>query len=251
MLKGKKLLFVKRHTYDSNHYYDEYDAGLRRFGGNLCLLSLDDGSGAGNRPAASRRRFRSLRPFLRCEADRFRLQAAASPRDFASTRSAWTARGLRQLTFPPEDEQQRIATYSAYSWEELQKDPCRYGHWTDDMHPCYLPDGRIVFTSTRSEHGVLCGGHSLTVANLLPHRRRRQAACAGSRRALSEFCPTVMNDGRILYNRWEYVDKGAGAVQSLWAMCPDGSPLRGDLRRQHRHARRCSTRPGRCPAATT
>ncbi len=32
-----------------------------------------------------------------------------------------------------------------------------------------------------------------------------------------------MNDGRILYNRWEYVDKGAGAVQSLWAMWPDGS----------------------------
>jgi hypothetical protein len=32
-----------------------------------------------------------------------------------------------------------------------------------------------------------------------------------------------MNDGRILYNRWEYVDKGAGAVQWLWAMCPDGS----------------------------
>ncbi len=31
-----------------------------------------------------------------------------------------------------------------------------------------------------------------------------------------------MNDGRILYNRWEYVDKGAGAVQSLWAMFPDG-----------------------------
>jgi hypothetical protein len=32
-----------------------------------------------------------------------------------------------------------------------------------------------------------------------------------------------MNDGRILYNRWEYVDKGAGAVQPLWAMHPDGS----------------------------
>ena len=34
------------------------------------------------------------------------------------------------------------------------------------MHPCYLPDGRIVFTSTRGEHGVLCGGHSLTATNL-------------------------------------------------------------------------------------
>ena len=34
------------------------------------------------------------------------------------------------------------------------------------MHPCYLPDGRIVFTSTRTERSVLCGGHRLTVTNL-------------------------------------------------------------------------------------
>ncbi len=60
----------------------------------------------------------------------------------------------------------RIAAYAACSRRDLESNPCRYGHWTDDMHPCYLPDGRIVFTSTRSEHGVLCGGHDLTVANL-------------------------------------------------------------------------------------
>jgi hypothetical protein len=32
-----------------------------------------------------------------------------------------------------------------------------------------------------------------------------------------------MNDGRILYTRWEYVDKGVIAVQDLWAMRPDGT----------------------------
>ena len=41
--------------------------------------------------------------------------------------------------------------------------------------------------------------------------------------ALSESTPAVMNDGRILYTRWEYVDKGVIAVQDLWAMRPDGS----------------------------
>ena len=44
-----------------------------------------------------------------------------------------------------------------------------------------------------------------------------------SQGALSESTPSVMNDGRILYTRWEYVDKGVIAVQSLWAMRPDGS----------------------------
>jgi hypothetical protein len=91
------------------------------------------------------------------------------------------------------------------------------------MHPCYLPDGRIVFTSTRGEHGVLCGGHSLTATNLFRIDADGSRLRPLSQGALSEFCPTLMNDGRILYNRWEYVDKGAGAVQSLWSMCPDGS----------------------------
>ena len=44
-----------------------------------------------------------------------------------------------------------------------------------------------------------------------------------SQGALSESTPSVMNDGRILYTRWEYVDKGVIAVQALWAMRPDGS----------------------------
>ena len=94
----------------------------------------------------------------------------------------------------------------------MRNNPGRYGHWTDDLHPCYLPDGHIAFTSTRSEQSVLCGGHSLTVANLHRidgdgHDLRRL-----SEGALSEFCPSVLHDGRIIYNRWEYVDKGAGAV---------------------------------------
>jgi hypothetical protein len=222
LLKGKKLLLVKRPTYDSNHYYDEYDAGLRQFGGNLCLLSLEDGT------------VREIAPQLNGGIfDRYDLSFDAKrivfdykprkPEGFRLREIGVDGAGLRQLTFPPEDEPKRIATYSAYSWEELQKDPCLYGHWTDDMHPCYLPDGRIVFTSTRSQHGVLCGGHSLTVANLYRIDADGSRLRPLSQGALSEFCPTVMNDGRILYNRWEYVDKGAGAVQSLWAMCPDGS----------------------------
>jgi hypothetical protein len=41
--------------------------------------------------------------------------------------------------------------------------------------------------------------------------------------SVSESNPSVMNDGRILYTRWEYVDKGAVSVKCLWAMRPDGT----------------------------
>ena len=45
LLAGKRLLFVKRYTYDSDHYYDEFITGTRTFGGGLFTLSLHDGSG--------------------------------------------------------------------------------------------------------------------------------------------------------------------------------------------------------------
>ncbi|MCR4413826.1 MAG: hypothetical protein NUV77_15510, partial [Thermoguttaceae bacterium] len=222
LLADKRLLFVKRAMYDSDHYYDEFNAGIRRFGGGLFTLSIRDGQVL---PVAPQ-----LADGL---VDRYDLSFDARrivfnykpprPVGYRIFEIGVDGSGLRQLTFPPADEAQRIATYAMCPLSELEKNPCRYGHWTDDMHPCYLPDGGIVFTSTRTERSVLCGGHSLTVTNLHRMNADGTGLRALSQGALSEFCPTVMEDGRVMYNRWEYVDKGAGAVQSLWAMVPDGS----------------------------
>ncbi|UCF14790.1 MAG: hypothetical protein JSW59_15370, partial [Phycisphaerales bacterium] len=40
---------------------------------------------------------------------------------------------------------------------------------------------------------------------------------------VNEFDPAPLDDGRILYGRWEYVDKTALYMQSLWTMLPDGT----------------------------
>jgi hypothetical protein len=39
----------------------------------------------------------------------------------------------------------------------------------------------------------------------------------------TEFDPSIMIDGRILYGRWEYVDKTALTIQSLWTVYPSGT----------------------------
>jgi len=222
LVAGAKLLFVKRCTYDSQHYYDDYYHGLREFGGNLCELSLADGT------------VREIVPQLADGIfDRYDLSYDAKrivfgyrpprPDGFRIWETGVDGTGLRQLTFPPEDEPERVAEHSVHSPEALKANPLLYGHWTDDMHPCYLPDGRIAFASSRPEHSVLCGGYTLTCTALY----RIDADGSGLHRlsegALSEFTPTVMDDGRILYNRWEYVYKGIAAVQPLWTMRPDGS----------------------------
>ena len=42
LLKGCELLFVNRYTYCSPHYYDDYNNGLREFGGNQRILPDGD-----------------------------------------------------------------------------------------------------------------------------------------------------------------------------------------------------------------
>jgi formylglycine-generating enzyme required for sulfatase activity len=93
----------------------------------------------------------------------------------------------------------------------------------DSYDPCYLPDGRIIFASTACLQGVPCVGGGNTVANLY-----RMDADGKNIRQLCfdqdhNWCPTVLNDGRILYTRWEYSDSPHYFTRILFRMNPDGT----------------------------
>jgi len=93
----------------------------------------------------------------------------------------------------------------------------------DNFDPCYLPDGRILFTSSRAFHGVPCVGGGDSVANLCIMN-----ADGSSQRQLcfdqdQNWCPAVLNDGRVLYTRWEYSDAPHYFSRLLFHMNPDGS----------------------------
>jgi hypothetical protein len=40
-----------------------------------------------------------------------------------------------------------------------------------------------------------------------------------------DYLPSVMEDGRVLWTRWEYTDKPLWRAQSLWTMHPDGTQV--------------------------
>jgi len=222
LLRNAEIVFVKRYTYNSKHYYDDFQH-ISRWGGALCALSLADG------------RVREIAPQLAGGVfDRYDLSFDAKRILFGYRRPKHEGyriheigvdgNGLRQVTHPPDDEEQRIATYGSTSYGDGFYGLMGYRFWTDDVHPCYLPDGGICFASTRCEHGVLCTpNHYLACTNLFRMNTDGSDLRPISRGALSEFTPTVMDDGRILYNRWEYVYKGIAAVQPLWVTRPDGS----------------------------
>lgn len=91
----------------------------------------------------------------------------------------------------------------------------------DDIEPTYLPDGGIAFVSSRCKRWVNCW---LTQVAVL-HR----CEADGSRiRPLSsnnehDNTPWPLPDGRLLYTRWEYVDRSQVHFHHLWAMNPDGT----------------------------
>ena len=221
-----KLLFVKRYTYHSSHFYTDFIDGVGNYGGNLCVLDLKTGEATDLIPEMKGGIFGRFD--LHFDADRVVFDWKKSPREgfrlyeIAIDPATGRRKGkVRQLTFPPADEQQRIKRYDN---SFLGGTGRMYYHQTDDMHPCYLPDGGICFTSTRCEYGTLCDAPDILSTAVL-HRidadGRKLQKLTNS--PVSEFSPSLMADGRILYTRWEYVDKGQLGVKCLWAMRPDGS----------------------------
>jgi hypothetical protein len=90
-----------------------------------------------------------------------------------------------------------------------------------DYEAAYLPDGDILFNSTRCVQIVDCWWTE--VSNLY----RCDSAGRFLRRLtvdqVHDNFPTVTDDGRILYTRWEYNDRGQVYPQPLLQMNPDGT----------------------------
>ncbi len=91
----------------------------------------------------------------------------------------------------------------------------------DDFEPCWIPDGGIVFVSTRAKRWVNCW--VTQVATL--HRCNADGSDVRALSANNEHdnTPWVLPDGRVLYQRWEYVDRSQVDYHHLWTMNPDGT----------------------------
>jgi hypothetical protein len=99
------------------------------------------------------------------------------------------------------------------------------GTW-DDFSPRYLPDGRIVFLSTRRGGYHRCGRGPCPVYTLALAEADGSDPRPISFHETHEWDPSVMADGRIVYTRWDYVDRNAVYYQQLWSARPDGSDVR-------------------------
>lgn len=189
-----RLVLIQRHPIDSSHVYTYHVEGFRP-GGGLCVYSLKDGS-------------------LRKLVDSPQGQILDCDLSFDG----------KQLLFS-----WRKGADQGYHVYAINIDGTNLRQLTDgrwhDYNACWLPDGGIAFLSTRAPRFAYCW---ISPVGLL---YRMDSDGANVRRLsaniVNDFTPAVMDDGRIIYSRWEYVDRPAIPIQSLWTINPDGTGLVG------------------------
>ncbi len=90
-----------------------------------------------------------------------------------------------------------------------------------DYEPAYLPNGDLIFSSTRCVQTVDCWWTE--VSNLYTcNADGRLLRRLGYDQVHTVF-PQVMDDGMVIYTRWDYNDRGQVFPQPLFQMNPDGT----------------------------
>ena len=213
-LKVDKLLFTLKKYRSVSTYTGHIGAG--NDGGSLCMLS----------PVAPDGKVTPLVPELTNGVfGRFDLSFDATRVLFCYAESGGSyslyeididpVTGLR-----PEGSRLRQLSASGYADVNLGGSYGRDGGF-NDIDPVYLPNGKIMFASTRCQRSVLCFPASVTALHVMDSDGKNIECISQGQVNENSLC--VLDDGRVAYMRWEYVDKGFANVQSLWAVRPDGS----------------------------
>ncbi len=91
----------------------------------------------------------------------------------------------------------------------------------DDIEPVYAPDGGILFCSTRCRRFVGC--NPSPVATLYRCEGDGSDIRELSASPFTDNTPSMLPDGRVLFTRWEYVDRNQLSFHHLWVGNPDGT----------------------------
>jgi len=218
LLAGKlgfrDLLVIKHHPLDVSHVYVYHSERFRR-GGGLYVFTPDENGGQ-----------------LRCLVDSSEgmIIHADLSYDGREVLFAWK-RGGREMAdpFTMTVELDRSTSKNNYQIYRINIDGTGLAQLTDGPHnnldPCWLPDGGIAFTSDRKPAFAYCWVVTSPVLYRMDRDGRNQRRLSAN--YLMDFTPSVLTDGRIVYSRWEYVDRAVCPIQSLWAINPDGTALSG------------------------
>lgn len=123
-----------------------------------------------------------------------------------------------------------VGSHNKYHLFEVDASGANLTQITPDRYPdlnffdgCYLPDGNLVFASDASYQGLPCENGSAPVSVLYTYDRKTGKIRQLTFEQDSDWCPTVLANGRVMYLRWEYSDLPHYFSRTLMSMNPDGT----------------------------
>ncbi|MDA1275645.1 MAG: discoidin domain-containing protein [Verrucomicrobia bacterium] len=243
LLDFDAILFTKRVPGSFNHMSDQYYGWWSRPGGGIYLLrgfASGDPATECLTDASFKEPGSFLRPALSFDARKILFAWCKHYPELAKEKDKLNKANV------PED-----AFYHIF---EMNLDGSGVRRLTrgkyDNFDARYLPDGRIVFLSTRRGQALQVGKSSAAatlVTNDLPdcyvrcggdasrpvavYTLHTMNADGGDLTPISpfemfEWEPSVAPDGTILYSRWDYVDRDNMPYMSVWSINPDGTNAR-------------------------
>jgi hypothetical protein len=232
------LLFTKHVPPSFNHMSDQYYGWWSRPGGGIYIL----------------RNFRNGTPTITCLTDSFKepgtfLRPTLSY-DGDKILFAWCRYYPHLAAETNKLNKANVPEDAFYHLFEMNVDgsgvrQLSHGKY-DDFDGRYLPDGRIIFLSTRRGQSlqvgresaartvakadlpdcyVRCGGgpeRPVAVYTLHVMNANGAQLNAISPFEMFEWTPEISHDGSILFSRWDYIDRDNMPYMGLWAMSPDG-----------------------------
>ncbi|MBQ7112215.1 MAG: hypothetical protein IJO06_13525 [Thermoguttaceae bacterium] len=234
LVAGKKLLFVKKNRFvcqmlhEYLGYYYEY-GGLS--GGGLFVLEnpgFSDATrelGAGKLPRGVYQT-----PSLSFDGKTVYFSFADLSQVQPEDAPLRTSRDLAGLglweRFHEEYENREDGKFHLFALDLETETPRQltFGPF-DDFSPLPLPDGSLGFVSTRRGGFARCNSHWEPLQTHTLHQLMKDGKTIRrlSYHETDEWNPSLTPDGRIVYTRWDYVDRDAAKHHGLWLTNPDGT----------------------------
>jgi hypothetical protein len=229
LLDFDRLLFIKRHRATFNHMCDQYYGINVLPGGGLYVLSDPFGESPRVRDVLAD----SAVQRGRLSGERLTRGSFLSPDlsyDGKTVLFAYVeCQGDRDHRYHTDHSRGHWHPQRCYHLFKVNIDGTGLEQLTDgtwnDFDPCWLPNGRVAFITERRGGYLRCGRVCPTYTLFDMRADGTDIRCL-SPHETNEWHPSVTHDGRIIYTRWDYVDRHGCTAHQPWITTTDGRDAR-------------------------
>ena len=211
----RDILVIQRHAMPLTHVYTYHVEGFKRGGGLYVLTPGPDGG-------KLRRLVDSTEgEILDCDLSPDGREVVFSWKRGGMEMAQPHAMGNQEVdrSNPDHDYQIYRVNIDGSGLKQLTHGAC------NNLNACWLPDGGIAFISDRKPAYAYCWVTTSPVLYRMDRDGRRQKRLSAN--YLMDFSPSALSDGRIIYTRWEYVDRPRVPSRVFGRSIPTARGFRG------------------------